>query len=64
MRRNCSVRRPKSNPPCEGAGVEFAEGKSSDGRAIGLGASVGNGVENGEERGASSTVPRNMDEIE
>ena len=31
---------------------------------IGLGASVGNGVENGEEKRESSKVPRNMDEME
>ena len=59
-----SATRPKSNTPCEGAGVELAEGKSSDGGAIGLGASVGNGVENGEENGAASKVPRTMDEVD
>ena len=31
---------------------------------VGLGASVEIGVENGEEKGASSKVPRNMDEME
>ena len=39
-------------------------GQSSEGVVIGLGASVRNDVENGEEKDASSNVPRNMDEME
>ena len=44
--------------------VELAEGWRSEGVVIGLGASVGNGVENGEEKGASGNVPQNMNEME
>ena len=36
---------------------------SSEGEVVRLGASVGNGVENGEEKGVSIKVPRNMDDM-
>ena len=45
-----SAERPKSNSPYKVAVVELAQGQSSEGVVMGLGASVGNGVENGEEK--------------
>ena len=50
--------------PCRVAVDGLAEGWSSEGEVVGPGASVGNGVENGKEKGASSKVPPNMDEME
>ena len=61
---DCSASRPWSIPPCGDAGIELVEGKSSDGVVIGLGASVGNGIDQGEVKDASSKVPRNMNEME
>ena len=57
VRGDCSASRPRSIPPCGDAGVEHVEGKSSAGVVMGLGASVGNGIDQGEVKGASSKVP-------
>ena len=64
VRGDCSANLPKRIPPCGDAGIELVEGRSSDGVVIGLGASVGNGIEKGEVKSASSKAPRNMDEME
>ena len=42
----------------------LAEGQRSEGVVVGLGASVGHGVENGEANCVSSKMPRSMDEME
>ena len=51
---DCSASRPKHNPLCRVAVDGLAEGQSGKGEVVGLGASVGNGVENGKEQGASN----------
>ena len=64
VRRDCSASRPKLNPPCRVAVDGLIDGYNSEGEVDEPCAGVKKVVKEGEEKGVSSKVSRNMDEME